>query len=165
MRNFFRAAALPFLLSAAASTFFQPLADADTKAPSFAGTDLRGVEHSLEDYEGKPLVLYFWATWCPACRRELGSVNELYGHLRSKGVEMVSISLDQDENRLWEYLEKNPVDFPVIFGGEGWQNETAGAYEIAATPSFVLIGEDQNIRSRGHWTSEIEDAVLESGNS
>jgi peroxiredoxin len=124
--------------------------------PPFKGTDLHGVEHDLSKYAGKPLVLYFWATWCPACRQDIKEVVKLYKKYQSKGVEFLSISLDTELDKLRDYTEKNKISFPVLFEGRAWDNENARRYGVNSTPSFFLISADQGGMASGSWHNELE---------
>ena len=126
------------------------------KVPDFTGTDLNGAAHTRAQYEGKPLVLYFWATWCPACRRDIGSVNKLYKDFHPRGIEFVSVSLDKDEAKLREYVAGEKIEFPVLFDGKAWDNEVARAYAVNSTPTFVLIQPDHEGMVSGHWGKELK---------
>ena len=68
---------------------------AGEKAPGFTLPDLNGMEISLSDYEGKVLLLNFWATWCPPCRMEIPYFNDFYKKYNNKGFEVLGVSLDR----------------------------------------------------------------------
>ena len=129
-------------------------------APDFSGTDLQGIHHSLSDYKGKKLVLYFWATWCPACRQDTPNIRNLIPDLQAKGVEFVSISLDKEKDKLQAYIKDNALTFPVIFGGKSWDDANVNAYGIHSTPSYVLISPAGALEGTGHWSEEIRAALL-----
>ncbi|MHC4586004.1 MAG: peroxiredoxin family protein, partial [Planctomycetota bacterium] len=79
----------------------QPVADSTPSttgaklAPAFTLQDLNGKNVSLADFQGKVLILDFWATWCPPCVKEIPHFIELYEQYKDKGFEIVGISLDQ----------------------------------------------------------------------
>lgn len=129
------------------------------KAPDFSGTDLQGVTHTLAQYQGKPLILYFWATWCPACRKDVGNVNKVYQETRDKGVEFLAVSLDEDRAELDKFVAENKIAFPVLYEGKAWENSIARAYGIQATPSFVVITADQNLLGGGGFSDEIHTTI------
>ncbi len=126
-------------------------------APEFTATDINGIEHSLSDYKGKPVILYFWATWCPGCRRDMPGIQKLHEEkLKPEGYELVSVSLDTDKGKLKSYSEGIEIDFPVLFTGQAWDNEIAELYEITSTPSFVFIDAEGNIKGTGNWSRDLE---------
>ena len=67
-----------------------------TVAPAFKIPDTKGVQHSLADFKGSYVVLDFWATWCPDCRKDVPKMKELYATYASSNIAFVGISLDTD---------------------------------------------------------------------
>lgn len=125
------------------------------EAPAFRAEDLRGQLHSLEQYRGRPLVLYFWATWCPGCRRDVTNIQKIYTQYREKGIGFVTVSLDTQRSRLENFVEEQGLPYPVLFDGKGWNNKIARRYGIVSTPTFVLIDSSGRIRATGHWSGEL----------
>ena len=85
------------------------------KAADFTLKDLNGDEVSLSDYEGKVVLLNFWATWCPPCRAEIPHFVELVEELGNEGLVVLGISADRggpDVVRKW--LANNPVNYPMV---------------------------------------------------
>ncbi|MBN1687523.1 MAG: TlpA family protein disulfide reductase [Candidatus Omnitrophica bacterium] len=124
-------------------------------APDFSEKDIRGKHHSVEMYRGDYLVLYFWATWCPACVREVESIKEVYSN-RPGNFQFVSVSLDRDLDRLEKFVEEAKIEYPVIFKGQAWDNELAKLYGIRQTPTYVLINKDGKIEDYGSWGEQLE---------
>ncbi|BAT71168.1 thiol-disulfide oxidoreductase [Thermosulfidibacter takaii ABI70S6] len=67
-------------------------------APYFEVKGLDGKIHTLNDYKGKPLLLIFWATWCPTCKKELKKIADNYQRLKEAGIEILLISMDKSED-------------------------------------------------------------------
>lgn len=65
-----------------------------TKAPNFTAKDLNGEVVSLSDLEGEVILLNIWATWCPPCREEMPSMQQLYEELGPEGLRVVAVSVD-----------------------------------------------------------------------
>jgi len=90
------------------------LKDDPPVAPDFTLKDLNGSDVSLSDYEGKVLILNFWATWCPPCRAEIPDFIEVYSDYKSKGLEILGISVDQvSADQVRKFVERNEMNYPV----------------------------------------------------
>ncbi|WP_260293432.1 peroxiredoxin family protein [Sedimenticola hydrogenitrophicus] len=90
------------------------LIDEPTEAPAFALQDTRGNRVSLADYRGKVLVVNFWATWCPPCRKEMPSLNRAAAWLNKYGVELIAINVGERADQVEKFLQEVPLDFPVL---------------------------------------------------
>lgn len=131
------------------------IAEESASAPTFRGKDLEGKEHVLEQFGGSHLVLYFWATWCPACRADSGSMKKVAEAFKPKGVQFLSVSLDRDENALRAFVKENNFGYPVIFDGKGWDNAVAQKFGIVSTPTFIVIDPQGKIRGVGSWAEDL----------
>jgi peroxiredoxin len=80
-------------------------------APDFSLMSDAGRPIQLGDFRGKFLVLNFWATWCPPCLEELPSLNRFHEQFSGKGVAVLGVSVDEDENTYREFLKKAGVGF------------------------------------------------------
>ncbi len=69
-------------------------------APDFTLKDVNGNEISLQDYKGKVILLNFWATWCPPCRRELPDIVRLREELKDKDFEVIGIIVEKKDARV-----------------------------------------------------------------
>ncbi len=82
-------------------------------APDFSLQDGSGTI-ALHDYKGKVVVLNFWATWCPPCVEEMPSLIRLQSELRDKGVTVLAVSLDVDENAYRRFLRDHNVNLTAV---------------------------------------------------
>lgn len=83
-------------------------------APDFTLTALDGTTHRLHDLRGKVVFVNLWATWCPPCREEMPSMVRFYQQFKDRGVEVLAVSEDTDEEALRRFVEKYQVTFPVL---------------------------------------------------
>lgn len=117
------------------------------KAPELARTnfrDLQGHKQSLAAYQGKILVLNFWATWCGPCRQELPMLDDLARQYSERGVAFLAVSLD--EKSKWksvpDYLQEHKVTLPVMLGADaGTLSKFHLGIEIPATIIFDSDGQ------------------------
>jgi thiol-disulfide isomerase/thioredoxin len=85
------------------------------RRPEITLADRDGKLRSLSEWDGKALVINFWATWCAPCRREIPMLNALAGENRDRGVEVIGIAVDFREDVL-QFLQKMPIDYTVLIG-------------------------------------------------
>lgn len=114
-------------------------------APPFSLKDINGNIYSSAQLAGKPAVINFFATWCPPCKAEIPGFVEVYNKHRSKGFELVGISLDTDtRENLPGFLMSNKIEYRILFGDLA----TARAYGgVSALPTTFFVGKDGQIRN------------------
>jgi cytochrome c biogenesis protein CcmG, thiol:disulfide interchange protein DsbE len=114
----------------------------NSKAPDFTLKDINGKTVSLSTFTGKVVLLNFFATWCPPCRAEMPSFNKLSRALKQRGLEVVAISSDRSIDDLKDFLEKNKIDFPVLFDAD---RNVAKQYRVFSMPTTFLINKNGTI--------------------
>lgn len=77
-----------------------------------------GAALAMASFRGRPLLLNFWATWCPPCVEELPMLNAFYRENASKGWQVVGLAIDQPSS-VRKFLDRLPLDFPVGLAGLG----------------------------------------------
>lgn len=81
--------------------------------------DLKGEEIDISQFQGKVVLLNFWATWCPPCRQEIPYLNELYKQYEDNGLVVIGISLDRGGSKeVQTFLEKHEVEYVNLLGDE-----------------------------------------------
>ena len=84
-----------------------------TAAPDFTVTD-SDRKVSLHDLHGHIVILNFWATWCSPCVEEMPSLLQLQERFRSKGVTVLAVSIDDDQNAYRQFLKDHKIDFMTV---------------------------------------------------
>ncbi len=107
---------------------------------SFTSMDGRKID--LAEFKGRVVLVDFWATWCVPCLKTMPGLKEIYAQYKDQGFEIIGISLDDDEDKLKSYLEKEGIAWPQYYDGKGWENELATKYGIESIPATFLIGKD-----------------------
>ncbi len=116
------------------------------KAPNFALKTSTGKTIELSKLKGKTVVVNFWATWCGPCRAEIPGFIDVYKKYKSKGLEIVGISLDQDGwNAIDPFVKKMSINYPVVLGNDQIAQEYGN---IDAIPTTFIINKDGHIVSR-----------------
>ncbi len=109
------------------------------KAPPLQGSLLAGQKVSLQDYRGKPVLVHFWATWCPVCRTEEGNIRNVAKDYQVLSIAMTSGSADE----VSQYMRENGLDFPVLVDESGLLSVVWG---VRGVPSSFIIDADGQIR-------------------
>lgn len=95
-------------------------ADAQAAEILFGQTlpDAAGRPLALSTFAGRPLVVNFWATWCPPCVEEMPELSELHDQLAPRGLRMLGIGIDQGD-KIAEFARRTPVSYPLVVAGMG----------------------------------------------
>ncbi len=125
-------------------------------SPDFTLKDLQGREVSLKRFRGKIVLLNFWATWCPSCRKEIPSMIKLYERYKDKGLEIIGVNLDRmDKSGIEKFSSEHNITFPTLLDPAG---KTAVLYGITALPATFILDRNGKIQERiaggKDWSSE-----------
>ena len=115
------------------------------KAPPFETKTLIGRRVRLEDYKGKTLLLVFWATWCPHCRRYLSAMQELHKEYAARNVEMLALSVDETGWKVVApYIRDHNLTVPIALAPAATQRayDTSGGIPITS----IIDGSGNQIR-------------------
>lgn len=106
-------------------------------ATDFYLRDLNGKLVRLSDFQGKVVVLNFWATWCPPCRKEMPSMQQLYQAHKDKGLEVVAVSVDTTSSQeVRAFIEELGLTFPVLHDRDSLVSRL---YSNPGVPSSYVI--------------------------
>jgi peroxiredoxin len=130
-----------------------------TQFPDFAEKDLQGNPLSVANYQGKLVLVEFWATWCSPCVGELPSLIKAYNKHHADGFEVIGISLDMDEQKLRSFLKTQEIPWAQYFDGKGWQNKLAAKYGIQSVPATFLLDRTGKIIGQDLRGEALEQAL------
>lgn len=117
------------------------------KAPDFSVYDEDGNKTSLSNYLGKPIIINFWASWCPPCKAELPDFEEMYKEHKDEIVFLMICSVDGQRETVStasSYIASEGYSFPVFYDTT---QEATYSYGVTSLPTTVFIDEDGFIQS------------------
>ena len=144
---------------ASSSAATEPSTDSST--PNFTVLDAEGKEVTLSDFFGTPIVLNFWASWCPPCKAELPDFEEACKKYEGKVVFLMVNMTDGDRETVKiakDFVNSMGYTFPVYFDTE---YEAAYAYGVRSIPTTYFINADGSVEA--HATGMISAVQLEQG--
>lgn len=134
---------LAFMLTGCGLLLGEETLESGKKAPDFTLLPLRGEAVQLEGLRGRPVLLNFWATWCPPCRGEMPALQKIYENYTRKGLVVLTISNEARET-LITYAQENDLSLPVLVDMEG---KTSTAYRVRSIPTTYFIDAEGVIRA------------------
>jgi len=131
------------------------------EAADFSQPDVDGKIVKLSDYKGKYVLIDFWASWCAPCRRENPNLVKAYEQYKSKGFEILGVSLDKasDKAKWIKAIQDDKLTWKQVGDMKGWENDAAVQYEVKAIPMNFLIDPNGKIIAK-YLRGEELDAKL-----
>ncbi len=116
--------------------------------PLFKLKDLEGKVRDVKEWDGQVLMINFWATWCPPCRKEIPAFVELQEKYKNKGFTIVGIALDEKQAVI-DFTDPMGVNYPILMGdSEGIKLSKAYGNRLGVLPFTVIIDRKGNIIHR-----------------
>ena len=138
--------------------------DRKREHPEFTLKDLSGETWTFAELRGKVVLVNFWATWCPPCRKEMPELETLYGRFSSKGLVVLGIS-DEEAAKVEPFIRERKVSFPVLLDPGRKVNEM---FVVEGIPkSFVydregkLVAQSIDMRTQKQFMEMLAKAGLE----
>jgi len=120
-------------------TLFAAAAISMLVLPSMASDARADAALDLSEFDGKVVVLDFWASWCVPCRRSFPWMNDMQKKYGDDGLVIIGVNLDADAGEASVFLDNYPADFRIIYDPDG---KLAREYDVIAMPSSYVIGRD-----------------------
>ena len=115
--------------------------DRNREKANFTLTDLSGTNWTLKDLRGKVVLLNFWATWCPPCRKEMPDLETLYRRFEPQGLVILGVS-DEDTDKVKPFIEQQEITYPVLLDPGRKVNEL---FQIQGIPKTFVYDREGKI--------------------
>ncbi len=109
------------------------------ESPAFELQGVDGAPVTLEQYRGKVVLIEFWSTTCAHSLAEMPVLKRAYEKWHARGFEIVGVSLDTDAAKLDEFVRENGLTWRHVRLEDGWKAKVVDRFDVAATPTNVLI--------------------------
>jgi thiol-disulfide isomerase/thioredoxin len=127
-------------------------------APAWQTVDPEGKKHKLADYKGKIVVMDFWATWCPPCKRAMPGLQKLHEEYKDQGVVVLGMNFaEKSGGDPVGYMKQQKFTYGLMLSSE----EVAKAYGVSGIPAFFVVGPDGKVIHRAVGYSTENERQLE----
>ena len=139
------------------------LVKAGTAAPDFKMKTPNGKTIQLSKFaKGKTVVLDFWASWCPDCRKDAPEVVRMYEAYRQYGIEFIGISMDTDVEAWKKAIEQYGIKYPQVSELKKFkETDISKAYGVKWIPSMVVVGPDGQVKLSTVLTYKVDKYLKE----
>ena len=126
-------------------------------APDFSLDDIQGKTFKLSRQRGNPVIIFFGATWCPACRGEMPHYKALYDKYAQRGLKFLYIDINESTRKVARFARENSFPFLVLVDLDG---SVANDYNLIGVPTLFLLDKEGNIISISHQVSDLSIDAL-----
>lgn len=119
-------------------------------AVNFNLWDLENEKISLAEFRGKPVILFFWTSWCPFCREELKQLNLNYRELSENNVEVLAININEPVEKIQRFIRRYPFSGKILLDKDA---TVARGYGILGVPTYIFIDKEGRFVSYSHYFS------------
>lgn len=131
-------------------------------APALQALDLQGKSWTLPELRGRAVLLNFWATWCPPCRAEMPSLQQLAEIYGPEQLQVLAINVGEGPRRITQYLQSSGLELTVLLDTK---SEAARAWGASVLPTTLLIDAEgrprQRVRGEVDWSGREARALVE----
>jgi thiol-disulfide isomerase/thioredoxin len=113
--------------------------------PDFIQNNIEDQPFSITSLRGKIVLIDFWASWCGPCRKENPTLKKIYEKYKTKGFEIVGVSLDHDKEKWKLAIEKDGLSWIQLSDLKGWDNEVANEFQVNELPFNILLDKEGRI--------------------
>jgi len=112
------------------------VAKVGSPAPDFTLPTLGGGQVKLSDLKGRPVLINFWATWCPPCRYEMPAIEAMYQKYKEQGLVVIGVDVQEPENLVAAFVQQYGLTFTIALDSNG---EVSSVYRVRAFPTTYFV--------------------------
>ena len=128
------------------------------KAPDFTLNSIYQKKLNLTTMRnGKPVIIFFWATWCPHCRVQLDTIHNSQADLEAKGVQVALVDLGESAKLVQAYMSANHMTMDVFLDEDG---SVSDAYGVIGIPTFIFVNAEGVVRAVENDIPENYEQIL-----
>jgi len=130
------------------------------EAPNFKLEDIDEYEYDFSEYRGKVVLLNFWATWCPPCRREMPSMERVYKKFQDENFTVIAVNQMEDEDKIFAFTGAldTRLTFNILLDTK---SSVSRDYGVRGLPTTYLIDKEGRIRYRAIGGREFDHPKVE----
>jgi len=128
-------------------------------APDFHTEDYKGNSISLSKFEGKIIVMHFWATWNDNCLEKLPEIKQLYRKFKGPDVQFIGISRDDDIDDLKGVVLQKNIEWPQIFEGMRYKGMMSKLYDVRNIPIIFVVDKQGRVQYIGSKNEKITQII------
>ena len=135
-----------------------------TRRPEFALEDLNGKVRNVREWDGKVLLINFWATWCPPCIKEMPLLIELQNKYGEQGLQIVGLAID-DEQSVRDFVDTHGITFPIVAAEmDAMELATRFGNRMNALPFTAIVDRNGDIveLTPGELSREAAEKIIQS---
>ncbi len=112
------------------------------EAPAIELEDLDGNAVTLSQFRGQVVIVNFWATWCPPCRKEMPSMQRAWAELQANDVMMLAVHVGGKPDQVWEFAGEYDLEFPILMDAS---SKVSRSWPMRGLPTTFVIGPEGRI--------------------
>lgn len=131
--------------------------EGEPMAPDFDLSGPKGARYRLSEMLGKPLIVNFWATWCPPCRAEMPAMERAWEALKPDGIGIVAINVGEDAETIENFIEQVPVSFPLPMDAD---STVVQRWPLRGLPTTFVLAPDGRLIYKAAGERDWDDPAL-----
>jgi thiol-disulfide isomerase/thioredoxin len=131
-----------FLAAVLVSGMMSACDERGAASPLFFARTLDGERYTSQSLAGNPVLIQFWATWCPRCRGDQPAVDAIARDYADKGLVVLAVDVGESKRTVRSYLSRSPRRCKIVLNED---TNLAAVFQAKAVPLYVLIGKDGNV--------------------
>jgi peroxiredoxin len=126
-------------------------------APAFDLAGLDGKRIALKDFRGKPVIVNFWATWCPPCRAEMPSIQRAWEAVKDDGIAVIAVNVGEDAEIVAQFKAEYPLEFPLAMDKDF---SAVQSWPVKGLPTTFVLDPEGRLAYEATGSREWDDPKL-----